>query len=208
MFLKIYLLYKKALPSIKGFLFRFFFSTSKLCIGKRFRCDTFPNVNITDKASITIANDVYLKRDVELRAHGTSEIKIANNVKIDRGVRLLAANNAEIDIHEGVRIGLYSVFNGGDSILIGDNTLISGFVYIQTSMHKYQKSDAIKDQGYDHAKIELGKDVWLGAHSVILPGTTLGEGSIIGSNAVVTDDVPEHTIVGGIPAKKIKKRFE
>lgn len=55
--------------------------------------------------------------------------------------------------------------------------------------------------------IVVGNDVWIGYEAVILSGVTIGDGAIIGARAVVTKDVPPYTIVGGIPAKPIRKRF-
>lgn len=55
--------------------------------------------------------------------------------------------------------------------------------------------------------IIIGNDVWIGYGAVILAGVTIGDGAVIGTHAVVTKDVPPYTIVGGIPAKPIKKRF-
>lgn len=55
--------------------------------------------------------------------------------------------------------------------------------------------------------IVIGNDVWIGFEAVILSGVTIGDGAIIGTRAVVTKDVPPYTIVGGIPAKPIRKRF-
>lgn len=55
--------------------------------------------------------------------------------------------------------------------------------------------------------IVIGNDVWIGYEAVILAGVTIGDGAVIGTHAVVTKDVPPYTIVGGIPAKPIKKRF-
>ena len=55
--------------------------------------------------------------------------------------------------------------------------------------------------------IIIGNDVWIGFEAVILSGVTIGDGAIIGTRAVVTKDVPPYTVVGGIPAKPIKKRF-
>lgn len=54
----------------------------------------------------------------------------------------------------------------------------------------------------------IGNDVWIGYEAVILAGVTIGDGAIIGTRAVVTKDVPPYTIVGGVPAKPIKKRFD
>jgi len=56
--------------------------------------------------------------------------------------------------------------------------------------------------------IVVGNDVWIGYEAVILPGVHIGDGAIIGTRAVVTKDVPPYTVVGGIPAKEIKKRFD
>ncbi|MPM08315.1 Virginiamycin A acetyltransferase [bioreactor metagenome] len=56
--------------------------------------------------------------------------------------------------------------------------------------------------------IVVGNDVWIGYEAVILSGVHIGDGAIIGARAVVTKDVPPYTVVGGIPAKEIKKRFD
>ena len=55
--------------------------------------------------------------------------------------------------------------------------------------------------------IVIGNDVWIGFEAVILSGVTIGDGAIIGARAVVTKDVPPYTIVGGVPARPIRKRF-
>lgn len=63
-------------------------------------------------------------------------------------------------------------------------------------------------RAWDHrGDIVIGNDVWIGYEAVILAGVTIGDGAIIGTRAVVTKDVPPYTIVGGVPAKPIRKRF-
>lgn len=59
----------------------------------------------------------------------------------------------------------------------------------------------------NHGDIIIGNDVWIGYEAVIMQGVHVGDGAIIGTRAVVTKDVPPYTIVGGIPAKEIRKRF-
>ena len=56
--------------------------------------------------------------------------------------------------------------------------------------------------------IVVGSDVWIGYEAVVLAGVTIGDGAIIGARAVVTKDVPPYTIVGGVPAKPIRRRFD
>lgn len=65
----------------------------------------------------------------------------------------------------------------------------------------------ITDAWDNNGDILIGNDVWIGYESVIMQGVHIGDGAIIGTRAVVTKDVPPYTIVGGIPAKEIRKRF-
>lgn len=66
----------------------------------------------------------------------------------------------------------------------------------------------VRDSWDNKGDIVVGNDVWIGYEAVILSGVTIGDGSIIGTRAVVTKDVPPYTIVGGVPARMIKKRFD
>jgi acetyltransferase-like isoleucine patch superfamily enzyme len=54
---------------------------------------------------------------------------------------------------------------------------------------------------------KIGRDVWIGAHTIVMTGVTIGDGAIIAAGSVVTKDVDEYSIYGGVPAKKIKNRF-
>ena len=66
----------------------------------------------------------------------------------------------------------------------------------------------IRDAWDNKGDIVIGNDVWIGYEAVILSGVTIGDGAIIGTRALVTKDVPSYTIVGGVPAKPIRKRFD
>ena len=206
MFLPLYQLIKKYSPKIKGLVFKFLFSSKRISVGRNFQCDTWPTMIIDKKAKLIIGDNVTLRRNVEFRAHGNSTIYLKGNNRIDRGVRILGNNNAEISVGTSTRIGLYAVFNGGDSISIGKKVLVSGFVYLQTSMHNHYKNGNIQDQGYNHGPIEIHDDVWLGSHVVVLPNCVLSKGCVVGSNAVVTKSADEENILAGVPAKIIKQR--
>ena len=67
--------------------------------------------------------------------------------------------------------------------------------------------DHVTDSWDNKGDIVVGNDVWIGYEAVILAGVTIGDGAIIGTRALVTKDVPPYTVVGGVPAKPIKKRF-
>lgn len=66
----------------------------------------------------------------------------------------------------------------------------------------------ITDAWDNKGDIIIGNDVWIGFEAVILSGVTIGDGAIIGARALVTKDIPPYTIVGGVPAKPIRKRFD
>lgn len=80
-------------------------------------------------------------------------------------------------------------------------------VTILTMKHNYNdKNIPIIKQKISSTKVIIKDDVWVGLRAIILPGVEVGEGAVIGAGAVVTKDVPKFTVVGGIPAKIIKKR--
>jgi acetyltransferase-like isoleucine patch superfamily enzyme len=194
-------------PSWMAFLTKMVYSVKNLTFGKNFKCDGVPRILIDKTAQISFGDDVYLRRNVEVRAHKNANIQIGDQVRIDRSVRILGTNKATLTIGNGVRIGLNTVLNGGDSISIGENVLISGYVYLQTSMHQHQVGTDINRQGYDHKEIKLGKDVWIGTHVTVMPGVKLAAGTVVGSNAVVTkSSTIENLILTGIPAKPTKSR--
>lgn len=196
-------------PAFKSLLSRILYAGNNIVIGKNFRPDGIPRIIVEKNAKLIIGDNVQFRSGVEIRAHQNSTIHIEDNVRLDRGIRLLSTNNALIQIGKGTRIGLYTVFNGGDSITIGPKCLISGFCYLQTSMHKFEKIDVpVQEQGYQHLPVVLSEDVWLGTHVVIMPGTTLGKGTVVGSNAVVTKPFGDNKILAGVPAKEINNRTE
>ena len=66
----------------------------------------------------------------------------------------------------------------------------------------------VADAWDNKGDIVIGNDVWIGYDAVILSGVTIGDGAIIGTRAVVTKDIPPYTIVGGVPARRIRRRFD
>ena len=76
--------------------------------------------------------------------------------------------------------------------------------YEEWGLDKTQVTSAWDRKG----DIVIGNDVWIGYEAVILSGVSIGDGAIIGARAVVTRDVPPYTIVGGTPAKEIRKRYD
>lgn len=194
-------------PVILSSLTRLLHEGRNVRIGRGLRCDAVPRLLVDRSGELLIGKDVEMRSGVEIRVHKSARVIIEDGVRLDRGVRILATNNAVVRIGAGSRIGLYSVLNGGASIHVDERSLISGFVYLQTSMHRTSRPDLdIIDQGYDHAEIQIGRGAWLGAHVVVMPGCSVGLRAVIGSNAVVTRNVPEGAVAAGVPARILREK--
>lgn len=85
--------------------------------------------------------------------------------------------------------------------------MIGPDVVILTRTHSIDRVDVpMIEQGFWTGKVTIGNDVWIGMRSVIMPGVNIGNGAVVGAGAVVTKDVPDYAIVGGVPARVIKYR--
>ena len=112
-----------------------------------------------------------------------------------------------IQVGRNLSIGEYCFLVGNGGIEIGDHVLIGHHVSIISAQHNYRARDLpIVSQGLAFGKITIGDDVWIGAGARILPGVTVGRGSVIGANSVVTKNVAEYAVVGGVPAEVIGHR--
>lgn len=111
------------------------------------------------------------------------------------------------DCGKNSTIGEHVFFNSGckfqdqGGITIGDGTFLGHNVVLATLNHCINPNERAN---LEPAPIHIGKNVWIGANAVVLPGVTIGDGAVIAAGAIVTKDVPANTIVGGIPAKKMK----
>lgn len=106
-----------------------------------------------------------------------------------------------IHIGKNVFLNMGCKFQDQGGIYIGDGALIGHNVVLATLNHAMSPS---RRGTMIPAPIHIGKNVWIGSNATILPGVTIGDGAIVAAGAVVTRDVPENTIVGGVPAKVIR----
>lgn len=131
-----------------------------------------------------------------------------NNINIAQGVYFGLGTDIIIGSNSGIGKNAYITNIGtGRELTIGNNVMMSPDVVILTWDHIHSDiTIPMNKQGGISSKVVIGDDVWIGIRSIVLPGVKIGRSSIIGAGAVVTHDVPPFTIVGGVPAKLIKKR--
>lgn len=103
-----------------------------------------------------------------------------------------------------IACGAKFLFNSANHTLTSLSTYTFPLFFEEWELEKKNVAKAWDNKG----NIIIGNDVWIGYDAIILSGVTIGDGAIIGARAVVTKDVPPYTIVGGIPAKAIRKRFD
>ena len=107
-----------------------------------------------------------------------------------------------IHVGKGVFLNMGCKFQDQGGIYIGDGTFIGHNVVLATLNHAMDPS---RRSTMLPAPIHIGKRVWIGANATILPGVTIGDGAVIAAGAVVTKDVPEDTLAGGVPARILRK---
>ena len=125
------------------------------------------------------------------------------NVNIEKN----AVFSSKVSLGDNSGIGICASING--TATIGNNVMMGPNVSIFTINHRFERIDILMNQQgmSEQRPVIIHDDVWIGANVIILPGVTVGKGSIIGAGAVVTKNVPEYAVVGGNPAKIIKYRM-
>ncbi len=115
-------------------------------------------------------------------------------------------NNAVGDVVIGdyTRIGIHCTVIG--PVCIGSHVNLAQGITVTALNHNFSDpSRRIDEQGVDTRPVVIGDDVWIGANAVILPGVTIGKHVVVAAGAVVTKDVPDNCVVGGVPAKILKQ---
>ena len=115
-------------------------------------------------------------------------------------------NNAvgDVTIGDYTRIGIHCTVIG--PVCIGSHVNLAQGITVTALNHNFADcSRRIDEQGISTRPVVIGDDVWIGANAVVLPGVTIGKHAVVAAGAVVTKDVPDYTLVGGVPARVIKQ---
>jgi acetyltransferase-like isoleucine patch superfamily enzyme len=167
-----------------------------------------------------------------VRLRFASNIRLGRGVYIDEGAYIHACPNgveigentlvmhhAELHVYNfrnmpqsGIKIGRdvliseFTVIRGQGGVTIGDRVYTSPFTQIVAVNHRFDDpTRPFIEQGITAKGITIEDDVWIGSGAIITDGVHIGKGAVVAAGAVVTHDVPPHTVVGGVPARVIKE---
>lgn len=148
---------------------------------------------------------------------GKKYIEISEGFTTGIGCRLEAyqinSDKPQLFFGSNVQLNDYVHITVMKSVQIGNNVLMASKIYISDCSHGYYSNDSLDsnpnippiERNYNIKPVKIEDNVWIGESVSILPGVTIGKGSIIGANSVVTKNIPEYTIAVGVPAKVIKR---
>ncbi len=160
---------------------------------------------------------VYVSPEAIILTDENSVLDLGKGTSIGRGTIInvrahrLEAEHRQSELVIGERTAILELNNiraGGGRIVMGRDCLISQYVTIVATNHLVDSDGPVRHAAWDYSRngVTIGDDVWVGAGASIMPGVTVGTGAVISAGAVVTHDVPDRAIVGGVPAKVLRYR--
>jgi acetyltransferase-like isoleucine patch superfamily enzyme len=148
-----------------------------------------------------------------IRLDGEARMAVGDGVFVGAGCWLQVidngwgGSNVALEIGDGTSIAGGCVLSAVTSVRLGRRVLLARNVYISDHSHAFDDPGRpVLDQGINRvAPVEIGDGAWLAQNVVVLPGVRIGRGAVIGANAVVRDDVPDHCVAVGSPATVVRR---
>lgn len=137
---------------------------------------------------------------------GLNKVQFGNKVRIFPGMRIECIGTGSITFEKGVSVGQNFHIISGSDLVIGKNTMVSSNVFISSidhSFHSYSKP--IDEQELVIKDTKIGINCFIGTGAMILPGSCIGDNTIVGAGSVVKGSFPEGVVVAGNPAKIIRR---
>lgn len=185
----------------------------------------------SDNGRIILGENVVLAENVILIAEGKGVIEVGAGTVIGSHVTMRTSNlikiglNNEIMQHTSIEpreaqecgilrtgnfvtIHTYNFLDTTGNITIGDETHTGPFCMLYTHNHNFARPGSIWEQGIRVNNIQLGSGIWMGSKTMIMPGSVVGDGSVIAAYSLVTREFENDQLLLGVPAKARKKRYE
>ncbi|MDC1767443.1 MULTISPECIES: acyltransferase [Bacteroides] len=171
-----------------------------------------PSTHIYCIRKIKYNQNLSIDRNCYIDALSVDGINLGSNVSIGKNTTIectgtLKSIGKGLTVGNNVGLGTHGFFGCAGGITIGDNTIFGNYVSLHSENHNYDDIHTpIRLQGVNRKGIKIGKDCWIGTKATILDGTEIGDGCIVAAGAVVRGMIEPYSIVGGVPAKLIKRR--
>lgn len=196
----------RAAMLIRGFFVKLRFKKAGRIIFMGKKVKIYSKHNITCGSGCTIDDNCYIN------ALCKNGVEIGNNFSLGRN-SVIECTGVIRELGEGLKIGNdvgispNAFISVRGNVSIGNNTIFGPGVKLFSENHIFKdRNTPIYLQGADRKGISIGNDCWIGADAIILDGVNIGNGCIVAAGAVVNKDVPDFTIVAGVPSKEIGKR--
>jgi acetyltransferase-like isoleucine patch superfamily enzyme len=167
---------------------------------------------VTNNASLYVDENVKLNKYSKIEVNSVNgTLRIGKNVSIDEFSTI--GTKYTIILEENVTSSRF--FNCSGEVYVGEGTMFGPNVFISSGTHQISSQETIRNLDFEYEKLNkgpynnpvyIGKNCWIGANVVILPGIRLGEGCVVAANCVVTKSFQSFSIIGGVPSKFIKTR--
>ena len=199
---------KYGMMLIRGIFFSFGYSkiNNSIFVGR--------GVKALEKRYMTVGAKTKIHDGVYIDALSRDGVSIGDKVVLGRNSRIectgsLSSVGKGVIIGDRTTFGSDCYFGAAGGIVIGDDVVAGQYIRFHSENHQYDDLETlIKEQGVTHKGITIGNNCWIGSGAVFLDGAELGDGCVVAANAVVTKHFDDNSVIGGIPAKLIKKRGE
>jgi acetyltransferase-like isoleucine patch superfamily enzyme len=159
---------------------------------------------------IRIGDDVVIDDHVLLDAKGVRNegIRLGSGVFLGRGT-ILSCKDGDIVLGDHANLGFHCEVFSGSRVVVGRYALFAAQAYLVGGGHALGRPDVpVIEQARSSRGITLGENVWLGAGAKVLDGVCIGNGVVVGANAVVAEDLPDGVVAAGVPARVLRRREE
>jgi acetyltransferase-like isoleucine patch superfamily enzyme len=151
--------------------------------------------------------NLIVKHNAEFVLTDNAILEIGDNCTIQSYAFFqLTKPHPRVYIGNNTVIGRHCMVTAKNLIRIGNDVLMGSFVQVIDHNHGTARGEILRNQAAEIGEVIIGNDVWIGAGAKILSNAHIGHGAVIGSNAVVTRDIPDYAIAAGVPAKVLRYR--
>lgn len=169
------------------------------------------NTRILNRSNIQFGTNVTVGSYCEIDGYSSEKIILGDCVKIGSYSKLLSTSHFSkfgkgLVMGSNSAVGDFTHFGAPGGIEIGNDVIMGSYVSFHSENHNFSDtSKLIREQGVNSKGIKIGNNIWVGAKVTFLDGCAVGDNSVVAAGAVVNGIYPANSIIGGIPAKVIKK---